>query len=708
MGPRGTRRRLAALVGVAALAASAPAAQAAGTPQLGASWATDVTASSANLHAEVNPEGSPTFYRFEYETGAAYEANVAAGHEAFLGAASAPAGSEAFLGSGTSTLETLQHASGFAAGTAYRYRIVATNGEGTSEGAAHSLSTEEANPSFSLLDDRGWEMVSPADKNGGGVALPGSLHGGGDLQAAADGNSATFSSAASFAEGLGAPWASQYLSTRTASGWVTENVTLPTLSGAYGTEPDGVPYRLFSSDLSHAMVLEGRRCEEGEPCQLPYLLWEGGALAPLPAEAAGMRIASASPDLHRVLFEAEGGQLYAWSGGGLEPAALVPPGAGSGAEFQAASANGALTFYLEGEHLYRYSASTEASTDLTPSGAVKGMLGASADGTVAYYQDAGGLERWAEGTTMRVAEGPQAAAASDYPPATGSSRVSADGQTLAFLSEESEALSGYDNADRATGEPDSQVYLYRVGEGLRCVSCDPSGERPGGPATIPGAEPNGSLRAYRPRALSADGRRLFFETPDRLVTLDANGAPDVYEWEAPGEGTCARAGGCVDIVSSGSAGAGATFADASADGSDAFFLTEASLVGSDPSAGDLYDARVGGGFPEPTSGPPCVGDACRPIPAEPEDPAPLTLLTGPGNPPVAKPPTKRSCRRQASALRHLARGQRRLRRQARQARGARARRLAHRLARLAKRRRSLHRAYVRCRGGKAKQKEGRR
>jgi hypothetical protein len=75
--------------------------------------------------------------------------------------------------------------------------------------------------------------------------------------------------------------------------------------------------------------------------------------------------------------------------------------------------------------------------------------------------------------------------------------------------------------------------------------------------------------------------------------------------------------------------------DASENGSDVFFLTSGQLVPQDTdSAGDIYDARIGGGFPE-TGLPPawCVGDACQgPL----SNPAPLLVpasatFSGPGN-----------------------------------------------------------------------------
>ena len=65
--------------------------------------------------------------------------------------------------------------------------------------------------------------------------------------------------------------------------------------------------------------------------------------------------------------------------------------------------------------------------------------------------------------------------------------------------------------------------------------------------------------------------------------------------------------------------------DASPDGSDVFFVTRERLLGWDNDASyDLYDARVGGGFPEPAPEPdPCQGDSCRRSPPLPQAPAPV-------------------------------------------------------------------------------------
>jgi hypothetical protein len=556
----------------------------------------------------------------------------------------------------------------------------------------------------SSLDNRGWEMVSPVEKNGGDIQRPGGVFGGGVWQAAADGSSVTYSSSFSFAGGEGAPGASQYLSTRAPSGWSTANVTTPTLAGAYGTEPDGVPYQLFSGDLSRGLVFDPQRCDTA-PCPRRYELRQSssGALTPS-SEAPDLSFAGASPDLAHVVLstcaaltldatEAPGAgvacdpgepNLYQWSGGELTLINLLPgathgtPGAalavqagaissdgtrtyftvagnlylrdgartlqvdegvGGGGALQTASADGGTALFTKGGHLYRYLLAGETATDLTPPGGVTGVLGTSADDSFVYYLTAGGLFLWHSGTTVKVAAG---ADASDYPPATGTARVGADGTRLLFLSTES--LTGYDNTDQRTGLPDSEVFLYEAGGAgqLRCVSCRANGNQPIGPSTIPGTVANGVLpaatRAYKPRVLSTTGSRVFFDSRDAVVVTDSNNDEDVYEWEADGAGSCQRVAGCLGLVSSGRAEEGASFLDASSDGSDAFFVTDDSLVPGDPGAADVYDARVDGGFPAPAASIPCVGDNCQVLPGEPEDPATGTAFLRPeGNPPVTFP-----------------------------------------------------------------------
>jgi hypothetical protein len=723
---------------LAVLGPGAGGASAAGPPVIGEVWSFSVFSGSARLSAQINPNGLSTGFHIDYITKAAYDANVASAKDPFTGTSRIPAIADANIGAGTSVVTVKQQVSALSPDTAYRYRVVAKNSSGTVTSATLTFVTQ-ANGGAALPDGRGWEMVSPVDKNGGQVEPPGSIAGGGVLQAAAGGSAVTYGSAVSFGpDGGGAATASQYVATRSAAGWLTQNITAPLYSGSYNTETEGVPYQLFSGDLARALLLNGRHCRgEASGCAVPnpplagtdapagyqnYYLREGGAFAALlgatnagaltlePAEFE-LRLAGASPDLrHPVLTtcaaltsnatEVALGEgcdpaqqnLYGYSpGAGLSLLNILPaqtqgaPGAelgaqagaistdgsrvyftqgsdlylregavskqvdtaaGGGGDFQVAVPSGSVAYFTKSGHLWRYEAAGAGSaTDLTPSGGVQGVLGTSESGAYVYYLTASGLFVWHSGTTTKAAA---AADASNYPPAAGTARVSADGTKLLFVS--TAALNGYDNEDLNTGLPDAQVYLYDdASKALTCVSCNPTFARPVGPSSIPGAIANGtapgSTASYKPRVLSASGSRVFFESLDAIGSLDTNEEPDVYQWEAQGTGSCTRSGGCATLISSGKAENGATFIDASADGSDAFFLTDDSLVSADPGAFDLYDARVGGGFPVAPQPLSCEGDACQPLPSPPTDPTLTTLLVGPGNPAVRYPGVGQPCKK---------------------------------------------------------------
>jgi hypothetical protein len=202
-----------------------------------------------------------------------------------------------------------------------------------------------------------------------------------------------------------------------------------------------------------------------------------------------------------------------------------------------------------------------------------------------------------------------------------------DGQFLLFVS------------DGVLGEPRGEnhreIYRYNVANGSRplCVSCGPSTISVTGNASLPtltGAlrEPPNATPQFIP--MSSNGRYVFFDTTARLVPEDTNsiaestpegGQPpgqDVYEWEEDGVGDCGEATGCVHLISSGLDENYSVLLGASADGSNVFFATAARLVPQDKDdLGDIYDARVGGGFaasPPPVQ---CSGEACRLIPIAP-------------------------------------------------------------------------------------------
>jgi hypothetical protein len=219
-------------------------------------------------------------------------------------------------------------------------------------------------------------------------------------------------------------------------------------------------------------------------------------------------------------------------------------------------------------------------------------------------------------------------------------RMSPDGRFLTFMSNRS--LTGYDNRDVNSGQPDEEVYLYDAQTArLVCASCNPSGARPVGVEQTGhrlveigtytkwfGAFiPSWTMERYQSRYLSASGR-LFFDSPDALVPQDINGTMDVYEYEPAGVGSCTRSSmtfsvssnGCVGLVSSGSSADESVFMDASETGDDVFFLTSEKLLAQDTDTGlDVYDAHVcSSASPCPSSpvaAPSCTtADACRAAP----------------------------------------------------------------------------------------------
>jgi hypothetical protein len=196
---------------------------------------------------------------------------------------------------------------------------------------------------------------------------------------------------------------------------------------------------------------------------------------------------------------------------------------------------------------------------------------------------------------------------------------------------------------------EQEVYVYNASsQVLSCASCRPTGGLPAGPSSIPGGTDYATSRAiYQSRVLSdvnqageARGARVFFNSVDAIVGQDSNRARDVYQWEEDGVGSCREAAGCVSLISSGTSGNESSFADASADGSNVFFLTYAQLVPQDADGlVDVYDAREGGGFPAPGSSSACAETGCQGVPGAPPSYAtpPSGTFNGGDNFPPAKP-----------------------------------------------------------------------
>jgi hypothetical protein len=172
--------------------------------------------------------------------------------------------------------------------------------------------------------------------------------------------------------------------------------------------------------------------------------------------------------------------------------------------------------------------------------------------------------------------------------------VTGDGQYLVFPVEVGGGSSGsgekllrYDAADKSlvcvTCANGVQASTPTFGEGLYEQSAPPM------------------------RAMSEDGSYVFFETSTALVPNTTEQVKHVYEWHE----------GKISLISSPDDPSNAFLLGVSSDGSNVFIGTHAQLTAADTDfSGDIYDARIDGGFVKLTPSL-CTGTGCQGVPAAP-------------------------------------------------------------------------------------------
>jgi hypothetical protein len=306
------------------------------------------------------------------------------------------------------------------------------------------------------------------------------------------------------------------------------------------------------------------------------------------------------------------------------------------------SDDGHYLFYVAGGNIHRFDTETEEDDQVNSTGDAE-VANVSADGSHVYFiskSQIGGegeagqpnMYVWSGGASEFVATvdpadttglpaltnwtswvvSPQRAVGVFGGPGGDSSRTTPDGTVLAF--ESHAQLSPYDN--------DGHTEIYRYDDGdksLVCVSCSPSVE----PATADARFQE--LERIKPAMvihnLSADGSRVFFETPEALVARDTDGINDIYQGHEQQGGVIS-----VDLISTGQSVEFSPLVPNSSyrpapnilfsvtpDGGDIFFMSLEKLV---PAAGGgstqaIYDARVNGGFAEPVPPQICVEEGCK-------------------------------------------------------------------------------------------------
>lgn len=196
------------------------------------------------------------------------------------------------------------------------------------------------------------------------------------------------------------------------------------------------------------------------------------------------------------------------------------------------------------------------------------------------------------------------------------------------------------SGDQVIQRPPFEVYRYNTADNsIVCISCAPAGVTPTGSAGL-GAAGGGS---YEPPGngvpMTSDGSKIFFDSPDPLVPGVISSPPipiglfggltfvqNVYEWN----------NGTVSLISDGQSTTGSSLGSTTPTGNDVFITTEDQLTKSDTDGyDDIYDARVGGGFPAPpTPTPPCASaESCR------TSVAPTVFFPTPGSSTLIEPNT---------------------------------------------------------------------
>jgi DNA-binding beta-propeller fold protein YncE len=389
-------------------------------------WATDITAHSGIVHAELDPLGVEAEVWLEYGTDDNYGQIVPLPN---LAEALGLVHRQAFL-------------DGLQAATTYHYRFVARDERDgdtyTVQGPDQTFTTQFGGLGFKLADNRVWEMVSPPDKNGAKLVGGGDFH----LQASADGNSIAFHSKLSTDQNPGGNRISEpsmNLANRDGSGsWHVRDITTPNDRVTGVTANKGGEYKFFSPDLSEALLepRSGTPLSEEASERTPYLRVnteppvyrplitgkEPFANVPPDTKFGGegatgvVTISGVSSDFRRIVLRSqvpllEGSTVtfasYEWSNGQIEPVSVLPLGEGGelisgdivGSPRGAVSADSSRVFWRaigsSSPGLYVRDTDTEESArldvkqpDASGSGEARPIFqGASADGSVVFFSD---------------------------------------------------------------------------------------------------------------------------------------------------------------------------------------------------------------------------------------------------------------------------------------------------------------------------------
>jgi hypothetical protein len=344
------------------------------TPAVESDGFSNVTSQAATLEAQINPRSEPipaegeTSYHFEYRACATVEPSSCEAN----GFVEVP-GSAGQIAPDYNGHPLTARVEGLSPHAIYQFEVLAENKHGKGEpGEAQTFTTEATGGELVLPDNRGWELVSPPDKQG---ALIEPLAEPGLVQAAAGGGAITYlANNPTEAEPAGFTNHEQILSRRGTSSWSSRDIGIPHPAATGLTAGQGAEFKFFDPELTLAAVqpfgqfdpaLSDEASEStayladltegcGSNCYQPLVTGEPG-FANVPENirfgqeeeckpkvagtggtgvACGPQFLGASTDLSHVVLSsavplisgAVAQELYEWAGDVLSPVSVLPDG----------------------------------------------------------------------------------------------------------------------------------------------------------------------------------------------------------------------------------------------------------------------------------------------------------------------------------------------------------------------------------------------
>jgi hypothetical protein len=222
-----------------------------GPPVLESESVLSVSSTSATFQVQANMKNVAGSFHFDYGRDAGYGQSTMEGG----------------LAEGGSGQVGSVHVQNLQPSTVYHFRVVVVNQLGVAEGVDRSFMTQGVGSTLVLPDGRQWEQVSPVDKHGARL-LPILVQG--LLQAAASGGAISYPATLPTEGGAqGYFEVEQLFSRRSATGWGSEDVSLPH-SGPVGTVIGaGSEFRLFSEELSSVVIEPFGHFTSLAPCVSP-------------------------------------------------------------------------------------------------------------------------------------------------------------------------------------------------------------------------------------------------------------------------------------------------------------------------------------------------------------------------------------------------------------------------------------------------------